>query len=72
MIQDSNFYELADSNSSGGGHAKPEGNPLKDLGVDNSPLPWQCCQLSYFLHSKHFTSILPFPSDMYFGGGCHC
>ena len=26
-------YELSDSNSSGGGHAKSEGNPHKNLGI---------------------------------------
>ena len=29
-------YELSDSNSSGGGHAKSEGNPHKNLGIDRN------------------------------------
>ena len=60
MIQDSNFYQLADSNSSGGGHAKSQGNPHKDIGIDRNPIPWQ---FSYFLHSKHFTNYPPSLSD---------
>ena len=64
-------YELSDSNSSGGGHAKSEGNPHKNLGIGrdtsmqfftsnispSTPLPLVI--LLWWVPLKH-------PCDMYF------